>query len=108
MLQALQFMSVRQRLYYNVCIFIFKILNGLLPEILKCKCRVIGNEGRMATRQLGNIDIGFRKTSSAQKSVFFDGLGIYNALPVDVKRCTSLAIFKRRLRDYVMGKINTL
>jgi len=26
-LQVLQFMSVRQRLYYTVCIFIFKILD---------------------------------------------------------------------------------
>jgi len=31
MLEALRFMSVRQRLRYNICIFIFKILNDMLP-----------------------------------------------------------------------------
>jgi len=31
MRDALQFMSIRQRLYYNVCIFIFKILRNMLP-----------------------------------------------------------------------------
>jgi len=29
--QVLQFMSIKQRLYCNVCIFIYKILNNTLP-----------------------------------------------------------------------------
>ena len=35
MLQAVQFMPMRQRLYYNVCIFIFKAVNNRLLKEFK-------------------------------------------------------------------------
>jgi len=38
MLQALQFMSVKQKLYYSVCVFIDKILNNMLPGVRKKVC----------------------------------------------------------------------
>jgi len=44
MLEALQFMSVRQRLRYNIYIFIFNILNDLLPTQLRDRLQIVGNE----------------------------------------------------------------
>jgi len=43
MLEALQFMSVRQR-RYNICIFIFKILNNMLPTQLRDRLQIVRNE----------------------------------------------------------------
>ena len=43
MLQVVEFMSVRQRLYYNVCIFIFKTVGGVLPKELKNKLQYVGS-----------------------------------------------------------------
>jgi len=80
MLEALQFMSVRQRLRYNICIFIYKILNDLLPTQLRDRLQIVGNECTRETRQTGNIEFQFRKTKSAQKSLFYEGIKMYNAL----------------------------
>ena len=55
MLQALQFMSVRQRLYYNVCTFIFKTVKGMLTEQLRIKIVIVGDVSERATRQSENI-----------------------------------------------------
>jgi len=71
MLQALQFMSIKQRLYYRVCVFIYKILNITLLVLLRNKFVVVGNENQRTTRQAGNIVLEIRKTRSAQKSVFY-------------------------------------
>jgi len=73
-LEALQFMSVRQRLRHNICTFIFKILNDMLPTQLRDRLQIVGNECTRETRQAGNnIELQFRKTKSAQKSLFYEG-----------------------------------
>lgn len=103
MLEALQFMSVRQRLRYNIYIFTFKILNGMLPTQLRDRLQIIGNECARETRQTGNIELQFRKTKSAQKSLFYEGIKIYNVLPAEIKNCDRLELFKRRLRTHILS-----
>jgi len=81
MLQALQFTSIKQRLYYSVCVFIYKMLNNMLPVLLRDKFVIVGNENQRLTRQAGNM-LEFRKTRSAQKNVFYEGVKIYNCQPM--------------------------
>jgi len=49
--------------------------------------------------------IGFRKTSNAQKSVFYEGIKTYNSLSLGIKECERLKIFKRDLREYISNTI---
>lgn len=105
MLRAVQFMSVRQRLHYNICIFIFKAAKNLLPKELKQKLVVVGSRTNRVTRQAGDIFIKFRKTRSAQKSLFYEGVKMYNALPMEVKGCERLDQFKRTLKEFVMSVV---
>lgn len=102
MLQALQFMTIRQRLYYNMCIFIFKILNNMMSEQLSNRLRIVGEMRDRQTRQAGNIAIEFRRTRSAQKSLFYEGVLMYNALPAEIKQCDRLELFKRMLKEFVI------
>lgn len=105
MLHALQFMSVRQRLYYNVCIFIFKIARGMLPEYLIGKIDIVGDTTGRQTRQSENIVVQFRRTKSAQKSVFYEGINAYNSLPRELRHCDRVDVFKRMLRDHVVSRL---
>jgi len=106
MLQALQFMSIRQRLYYNVCIFIFKILKSMLPDQLRNRLTIVGNESERQTRQAGDIVMQFRRTTSAQKSMFYEGVKMYNDLPAEMRRNETLEAFKRALKEYVIIHVN--
>ena len=103
MLQTLQFMSIRQRLHYNVCTFIFKVVNNMLPEQLKDQLELVGSKNERQTRQTGEIIIRFRRTRSAQKSMFYEGVKIYNALPAKIKRCEKLEMFKRMLKEHILS-----
>lgn len=105
MLQALQFMSVRQRLYYNVCLFIFKIVRNLLTEQLRNRLEIVGNVSERQTRQAGDIAIQFRRTRSAQKSMFYEGVKLYNDLPAEMKHCDRIEPFKRMLKEYILFNV---
>jgi len=50
MLQTLQFMSVKQKLYYNNCIFIYMMLNNTLPVSRKNKIKIVGSKDQRQTR----------------------------------------------------------
>jgi len=43
-MQALQFMSIKQTLYYSVRIFIYKILNNMLPIALRNRIKIVGSD----------------------------------------------------------------
>lgn len=101
MLQALQFMSIKQRLHYNVCIFIFKILHNLAPNNLRDGLEIISRENGRKTRQDGTIAIKFCRTKSAQKSICYEGVKLYNALPAEIRNCEKMDIFKRMLKTYL-------
>jgi len=65
-LHTLQFMSVKQRLHYAVCIFVYKTLNGMSPLSLRNQIEIVASESHMRTRQAGTIVLGFRKTRNAR------------------------------------------
>lgn len=66
MLEALRFMSIRQRLEYkyNINIFIYKALHELLPREILGRMELVGKGNGMRTRQKLNIKIDLR-TSKA-------------------------------------------
>lgn len=94
MLQTLQFMSIKQQLHHNACLFIFKILRDLLTEQLKNKLKLVGNASERQTRHAGDIAIQFHRTRSAQKSMFYKRVKLYNAL-AEIKQCKRIEQFKR-------------
>jgi len=57
-IEHVQFMSIKQRLHYSVCIFIYKILNNMLAVSLRNKIEIAGSERQRQTRQAGNIVLG--------------------------------------------------
>jgi hypothetical protein len=105
MLQALQFMSVRQRLCYNVGVLIFKILNNLAPMMLSNRLEMVGRGCDRQTRQAGNIVIIFRRTRSAQKSLFYEGIKMFNSFPTEIKHCDRIESFKRLLKVYIVNNV---
>lgn len=108
MWQALHYMSIRQRIYYNTCIFIFKILRGYLPQTLRGKFIIREERNQRENRQTGNIVLELRKTSGAQRSVFYRGVKMYNNLTNEVKQCVRLETFKRLLKVYILNNVTRL
>jgi len=82
----------------------YKILNNMLPVLLRNKFVIVGNESQRLTRQAGNIMLKLCKTRSAQKNVFYEGIKMYNSLSANIKN-DRLKIFKRELKEYILNRI---
>ena len=97
MLEALQCMSIKERIEYNVCLLLFKVINGECPEYLTDKIKLARNEQTVNTRNRENIPIVKCKTTEEQKMLFHNGIKMYNNLPKDVKNEKDKYSFKRKL-----------
>jgi len=69
MQEALNFMSIRERMEYNVCVLIHKMIMGEYPNYLKNKIELVEIDQRIQTRQKGDIHINRCKTREEQKNV---------------------------------------
>ena len=107
MLDTLNFLSIEQRVHLNVLTFIFKILNHLTPNYLfDVICPLLNlDNSRRTTRQLTDIQPRFCKTTSAQKSLFYFGVQMYNKLPVKIKQSDTIAKFKREVCKHVKNEL---
>jgi len=77
----------------------------MLPLSLRNKIEIVGSENQRRTRQAGNIVLEFRKTRNAQKNVFYEGTKLYNSLPLGIKECDGLKIFKCELKEYILNTV---
>jgi len=77
----------------------------MLPVLLRNKFVIVGNENQRLTRQAENIVLELRKTRSAQKSVFYERVKMYNSLSVNIKQSDRLKTFKHELKEYILNRI---
>jgi hypothetical protein len=101
MLDALQWLSVEQRIVYLSMVFIFKIVNGLLPQYLCDRIERGRDIHRYNTRNADEIRTPFFLTRASQNLLFYKGINFFNSMPIHVKRAPTLAEFKRQCISHV-------
>ena len=101
MLDALQWLSVKQRIVFMTMVFIFKVVNGLLPRYL-CDRIVRGSDiHRYNTRNAVEIRTPNFISAASQNSLFYKGVKVFNSMPAHIKRTTMLPEFKRHCISHV-------
>jgi len=98
MLEALRFMSIQERIEYNVCQLVYKIVHGICPGYLSGTSRIVRCR---ETRQRGNIYIDRCKSREEQKMLWHDGFKMFNDLPNEIKEKTNLRDFRKMLVQYI-------
>lgn len=105
MLSSLNLLGVNQLVTYNTMIFIYKMLNKLLPKHLIENCKFVKDIHEHNTRSRENFYINTVSSGLSQNSLFFKGLIEYNNLPNNVKSSSSLISFKKLCMKYVKENI---
>jgi hypothetical protein len=104
MLEALNFMSIKERIEYNTCVLIYKIVNGLCPIYLQNNIELVQYGEGVSTRQEGNIYVKRCRTAEEQKMLYCEGLKMYNALPKELRREDRLPNYKKQLAKHIQKK----
>ena len=95
MMDALQWLSVKQRITFLTMVFIFKIINGLLPRYLCNRIERGSDIHRYNTRNASEVRTPTFLLSSSQNSLFYNGINIFNSMPRHIKCASTVAEFKR-------------
>lgn len=104
MLGALNWLSIAQMIRFSVVLYIHKILNGLLPNYLSENLIFSRNIHSRNTRK--NINNNLRlpnyRLQTSRKSLYYNGILLYNSLPSDIKSEASINSFKEKCKMYIM------
>lgn len=106
MLERTELLSVRQTIFTNTMIVIYKIKHGLWPHHLLEDLTFVQDIHNYETRSRGNFYVDTVNTSYSQNNLFHKGLIEYNELPDDVKNSESLLSFKKKCRNYSIEHID--
>jgi Reverse transcriptase (RNA-dependent DNA polymerase) len=116
MLSTLYWMTIKQRVYYNTLIMIFKIDRGELPEYLSINLIRVRDSHTRTTRSGNDFVLPRFTKTSTQNSLFYKGVNLYNELQTIIRQKNNLANeemtntislneFKRHCSKFVKEKI---
>ena len=89
--------------FYDMCILMFKILNGLLPDwLISLPSIAQVREESICTRQRNNLFIPRTFTETGAKAFNVRGPAAWNTLPMIIRNANSILSFKHNLKRYLL------
>lgn len=101
MLDALQWLNVKQRIMYRTLVVIFKVKNNMMPKYLSDKIMLVGDGHQYPLRNVGDFRLKSNTTENSRKTLVVNGFMEYNKMPKTIKEEINLEIFKRKVLEYV-------
>lgn len=101
MLDALCWMSVKQRIVYQTLMLVFRIKNKLAPDCVNQNVKYVSDDAQHQVRNANDFRLQRVNKKSTTKTIFYKGLETFNRLPNEIKNETNVNKFKRLLLKYV-------
>jgi exonuclease III len=101
MLCRLEWLNVKQKLALDVLVLIKKIYNKEVPSYLSDEVQFANNIHSYGTRTATDFYIPATNSVFGKKSLFRDGLRLYNSLPLDIKNIANTKSFKTKCKLYM-------
>lgn len=108
MLETLNWLSIKERVIFSTMIFLYKVTNNLLPNYLMQFVQRNNEIHRYNTRTNNQFRIALSTKSATQKTVFQDGVKLFNNLPDKVKSVNTVFKFKNAYLKHVKSQISDL
>lgn len=92
------------RTTYHIAVMVYKALNGLTPDYLTTCLSSISQvcTYNLRSATANNLMLPRPNSDLLKKSFSFAGVQTWNSLPLELKKSTSLSIFKEHLKKYLM------
>jgi hypothetical protein len=87
----------------------YKCMNGLAPEYLTefFKKWSSVNNYTLRSTSLDNLHVQKPNTNFGKRSFQYSGIILWNSLPLTLKECKNLELFKRHCSIYLLNKQET-
>ena len=97
----LEWINMENKINFDICIFIYKALNHLLPDWLFYFPLVSQVQGR-PSRQSNKLAIKRTTTDLGAKAITVRGPRLWNRIPPEIINSPSIQVFKQKLRKYYL------
>jgi hypothetical protein len=101
MLSTLGWLNVKQRVYFNTLVLIFKMKNHMLPNYLSEKLSYVRDMHDHNTRTRNNFVLPNYTKAVSQNSVFYKGIRLFNQMSDEMKNARTVKEFKRHCTRFV-------
>ena len=100
-INKLNWMKIDQKCLFDTYILTYKVLNNILPEWLMT-FTLVRDINPVPTRQSDNLAVPRTQTHTGERGVKVRAPKLWNALPADVRNSSTLNIFKKKIKDFIM------
>ena len=101
--KQLNILTVYKIYKYQLSLFMYKQSYKLLPPSHTYSFITNSSIHDHYTRQCNQIHIGHCRTSKRQMTVLFQGPKLWNSLPITIKSCPSINVFRRRIKALLLS-----
>jgi len=106
----LHWLDVPQRVIFQLCMTVYKCLHGLAPKYLAVLCVPVADvAGRRQLRSASRGLLNFPRCNMSNyggRAFCFAGPYVWNSLPEHIRQSTSIALFKRSLKTFLLQQIS--
>ena len=100
-LKELQWIKIKDKYTYDICIIVFKVLRKYFPDWLYIFNNISSVHG-INTRQSNNLIVQRTKTELGSRQMHTRGPYLWNKLPEVIRNATSLSSFKGKLKRHIL------
>lgn len=97
-------MTIKQTYIYYTCILIHKILNKQIHTVLSFR-KKHEIQYSMKLRNANHLISRTPRTNYGRKNIEYEGVKMYNKLPIEIKNATSTASFKKKLKSHILNEM---
>ena len=97
----LEWISMENKINFDISIFIYKVLNHLLPNWL-FNLPLVGQVQGRPSRQSNKLAIKRTTTDLGARAITIRGPRLWNKIPPEIINSSSIQVFKERLRKYYL------
>jgi hypothetical protein len=101
MIKTLCWLTVKQRVAYRVLLFLYKVYKGNAPNYLREQVKTNSEVHTHNTRFCNKFHLPQQNNSKSQKSIFINGVKLFNKVPDEVKNNVCKNKFKYYISDFV-------
>ena len=102
-LSNLQWLTIKQKINYDLCVMVFRILNNIMPPWL-FNFITVGDMRTRQTRFDNDLFISRANTNLGSRSFSIQGPSAWNKLPNSLKETTNINSFKKGLKKHLLSE----
>ena len=91
----LKLLTIENVYYYNIMLFMYKYMKGLLPDIFSMMFVINKTVQKYETRQANMLHVPVGKTSLALKCIRYKGVSLWNSLSDKILSDCNLFTYKK-------------